>query len=96
MVNATSPHSGITTEPDAIDALHTALDDVADAVTHVAVQRNKITAKKLIQETCTNVTLLATIPAVAYGTADDRARVDAAVAELVAALRALPAPRRIR
>ncbi|WP_205326943.1 hypothetical protein [Glycomyces sp. YM15] len=96
MAHATSPDSGTTTEPDAFDALQAALDDVADAVTHVAVQRNKITAKKVIQETCTNVTLLARIPAVAYGTADDRARVDAAVAELVAALRALPAPRRVR
>lgn len=96
MAHATPPDFGTTTEPDALDALHAALDDVADAVTHVAVQRNKITAKKLITETCMNVTFLATIPAAAYGTDDDRARVDAAVAELVAALRALPAPRRVR
>jgi hypothetical protein len=83
---------------DPFDALHTALDAAADALTQVAVQRNRITAQRLIDETVLNVRILATIPATVYGTADDQARVAEAADALVDALRGIDVPttRRIR
>lgn len=83
---------------DPFDALHTALDAIADALTQVAVQRNRITAARLVDETVINVRILATIPATVYGTPDDQARVAEAADALVDALRKIDVPttRRVR
>ncbi|MCD0447500.1 hypothetical protein LO763_28180 [Glycomyces sp. A-F 0318] len=60
------------------------------------MQRNQITAQRVISETCTNITILARIAAHAYGTATDQARVDDAVSALIDALRAIETPARRR
>lgn len=84
------------TDPDPFGVLHGVRDAVGEAVIAIAVQRNQITAQRVISETCTNINILARIAANTYGTETDQARVNEAVGTLINMLRSIETPARRR